>query len=146
VSEQDVDAVLTKLTPTPARILRPVSVEGLSGYEIFHDVLGLPVLKWKRSFEAKQNEAVLQIRFSRVRMFAYALLTIIFAYGGWYAWNYIELLRAIGPSPLSSAAEHALKAGVSFQECTKGCPEMIVVPAGSFMMGSSLTEDGTRAE
>ena len=142
VSEQDVDAVLTKLTPTPARILRPVSVEGLSGYEIFHDVLGLPVLEWKRSFEAKQNEAVLQIRFSRVRMFAYALLTIIFAYGGWYAWNYIELLRAIGPSPLSSAAEHALKAGVSFQECTKGCPEMIVVPAGSFMMGSSLTETG----
>ena len=44
VSEQDVDAVLTKLTPTPARILRPVSVEGLSGYEIFHDVLGPPIL------------------------------------------------------------------------------------------------------
>ena len=37
--------------------------------------------------------------------------------------------------PLTTAQEQALKPRDSFKECTD-CPEMIVVPAGSFMMGS----------
>ena len=37
--------------------------------------------------------------------------------------------------PLSTAQERALKPGDSFKEC-RDCPEMIVVPAGRFMMGS----------
>ena len=36
---------------------------------------------------------------------------------------------------LSAAQERALKPGDSFKEC-RDCPEMIVVPAGRFMMGS----------
>ena len=32
------------------------------------------------------------------------------------------------------------KAGTSFTDCT-GCPEMVVVPAGSFTMGSPKTEN-----
>jgi formylglycine-generating enzyme required for sulfatase activity len=39
-------------------------------------------------------------------------------------------------SPLTEAQERALKPGDSFKEC-RDCPEMIVVPAGRFMMGSS---------
>jgi formylglycine-generating enzyme required for sulfatase activity len=44
-----------------------------------------------------------------------------------------------------SRAEQALKPRESFRECvrTQGkdyCPEMIVIPAGSFMMGSPPTE------
>ena len=35
----------------------------------------------------------------------------------------------------ASAQERALKAGDSFKECGD-CPEMIVVPAGRYMMGS----------
>ena len=38
-------------------------------------------------------------------------------------------------SPLTAAQERALKAGDSFKEGTD-CPEMIVVPAGRFLMGS----------
>ena len=38
-------------------------------------------------------------------------------------------------SPLTAAQERALKAGDSFKEGVD-CPEMIVVPAGSFLMGS----------
>jgi formylglycine-generating enzyme required for sulfatase activity len=43
--------------------------------------------------------------------------------------------------PLSAAQEHALKPKDSFKECTN-CPEMVVVPAGSFTMGSPARETG----
>src|SRR5262249_42214353 len=43
--------------------------------------------------------------------------------------------------PLSSAEEASLTPKGSFRECDK-CPEMVVVPAGSFMMGSPRNEDG----
>jgi formylglycine-generating enzyme required for sulfatase activity len=43
---------------------------------------------------------------------------------------------------LEPAAERALKPGESFRECAKDCPEMIVVSAGAFMMGSPVTEKG----
>ena len=38
---------------------------------------------------------------------------------------------------LSAAKEQALKPGDSFKECAQECPEMIVVPAGSFTMGGT---------
>ena len=41
--------------------------------------------------------------------------------------------------PLKTAQERALQPKDYFKECTD-CPEMIVVPAGSFMMGSPETE------
>jgi formylglycine-generating enzyme required for sulfatase activity len=42
-------------------------------------------------------------------------------------------------APLSSAQEQALKSKDAFKECAD-CPEMIVVPAGSFKMGSPDSE------
>jgi formylglycine-generating enzyme required for sulfatase activity len=48
----------------------------------------------------------------------------------------------IWPYVLGTAKEQALKPGQSFKECRQDCPEMIVVPAGSFLMGSSPTEKG----
>jgi formylglycine-generating enzyme required for sulfatase activity len=45
------------------------------------------------------------------------------------------------PQPLSAAEECALKPKDMFNECEK-CPEMIVVPAGSFTMGSPNSEPG----
>jgi formylglycine-generating enzyme required for sulfatase activity len=41
---------------------------------------------------------------------------------------------------LRSEAERALRPGDAFQECAKNCPEMIVVPAGEFMMGAPVDE------
>ena len=46
------------------------------------------------------------------------------------------------PYVLRPEAERALKPLASFRECAKDCPEMIVVPAGSFRMGSPVTEKG----
>jgi formylglycine-generating enzyme required for sulfatase activity len=45
------------------------------------------------------------------------------------------------PSPLTAAEERALKPKDSFRECDV-CPEMVVVPAGSFVMGSPPNEVG----
>jgi formylglycine-generating enzyme required for sulfatase activity len=47
-----------------------------------------------------------------------------------------------GPHVFKPEAEGALKALASFRECGKDCPEMIVIPAGSFTMGSPTTEPG----
>jgi formylglycine-generating enzyme required for sulfatase activity len=45
----------------------------------------------------------------------------------------------IAVAPLSMERERALKPGDMFNECSK-CPEMIVLPAGSFTMGSQESE------
>src|SRR5262252_2968505 len=44
-------------------------------------------------------------------------------------------------APLSAAEERVLKPKDSFKECAQ-CPEMVVVPAGSFTMGSPDSEEG----
>jgi formylglycine-generating enzyme required for sulfatase activity len=49
---------------------------------------------------------------------------------------------AAGPDvPLTLVEEQALKPKDSFKECA-GCPVMVVLPAGSFVMGSPKTEVG----
>jgi formylglycine-generating enzyme required for sulfatase activity len=58
----------------------------------------------------------------------------------WY-WNERPYRVAnFDPYVLKPEAERALKPLASFRECDKDCPEMIVVPAGKFMMGSPPTE------
>jgi len=52
------------------------------------------------------------------------------------------LAFAVQPHGLAAAAEQALKPGDSFRECAENCPEMVVVPAGQFVMGSSANEQG----
>ncbi|WP_315783994.1 MULTISPECIES: SUMF1/EgtB/PvdO family nonheme iron enzyme [unclassified Bradyrhizobium] len=43
------------------------------------------------------------------------------------------------PSALSSAETMAIKVGETFRECAQ-CPELVVIPAGEFMMGASPDE------
>jgi formylglycine-generating enzyme required for sulfatase activity len=47
----------------------------------------------------------------------------------------------ISTSALTAKAEQVLKPGDTFKECAS-CPEMVVVPTGSFMMGSPANEIG----
>ena len=54
------------------------------------------------------------------------------------------LLGLSGPTVLTVEQEKAkaAKPGSDFKECANGCPVMIVVPAGKFMMGSPENESG----
>jgi formylglycine-generating enzyme required for sulfatase activity len=52
------------------------------------------------------------------------------------------MIANVRPYVLTAEAERALQPQATFRECAKDCPEMIVVPAGSFMMGSPATENG----
>jgi formylglycine-generating enzyme required for sulfatase activity len=63
----------------------------------------------------------------------------------WTQWHWYRVTRPyasaqIWPHVLSAAQERALRSGDSFRECAQHCPEMVVLPAGSFLMGSPETE------
>jgi formylglycine-generating enzyme required for sulfatase activity len=90
-------------------------------------------------------------------MRAFAYLGLVATIGGLIAWvnqGYIKqqwnwylhqrpfLSANVQPYVLSATAEGALKPADSFRECsnpqgTDYCPEMVVVPAGSFVMGQT---------
>jgi hypothetical protein len=55
VTPERVDAVLGRLAQRDARLVRPVATAGLPGFEIVHDVLGVPLLEWRRRYEEAQR-------------------------------------------------------------------------------------------
>jgi formylglycine-generating enzyme required for sulfatase activity len=60
----------------------------------------------------------------------------------WYITMRPYMLSNFQPYVLTAEKERALKPQDTFRECAKDCPEMVVVPAGSFKMGSPETEAG----
>jgi formylglycine-generating enzyme required for sulfatase activity len=69
------------------------------------------------------------------------LVGIVAGAVGWISESYLRSqwfwYTQVRPYVLSPAAERALKPGDAFRECSNinDCPEMVVVPAGDFMMG-----------
>ncbi len=73
---------------------------------------------------------------------------------GWMSQDHLEnawrqyavirpyMLDEVRPYVLSVNSERALKPGDAFTECAANCPEMVVVPAGRFVMGSPTNEPG----
>jgi formylglycine-generating enzyme required for sulfatase activity len=68
-------------------------------------------------------------------------VAVVFASGllGWWqeVWLKERIYMLVNGHVLKSAQERALKPMDIFKECTD-CPEMVMVPAGSFMMGSPV--------
>ena len=90
-------------------------------------------------------------RFAQAAIFV-LLVGIILGLVGWInqasitdQWRYWTLTwpyaRAqVRPYVLTQAKERALTPSQLFKECARDCPEMVVVPAGTFAMGSSQTD------
>jgi formylglycine-generating enzyme required for sulfatase activity len=107
--------------------------------------------------QGTQRERKVRARARRVQALVYVLLVgIILGLIGvineayvkeqvnWYWIMRPYRVANIDPYVLKPEAERALKPGDRFRECAKDCPEMVVVPAGEFMMGSLPSEKGRR--
>ncbi|MEO1228334.1 MAG: SUMF1/EgtB/PvdO family nonheme iron enzyme [Myxococcota bacterium] len=57
------------------------------------------------------------------------------------AWVDPYVAREFAPFALSGDAERALRSGATFRECASQCPEMVVVPAGEYLMGDEEERD-----
>jgi formylglycine-generating enzyme required for sulfatase activity len=103
--------------------------------------------------ESRQGARSSQRRRRLVQALIYVLLVgIIGGLVGWINQAYVKeqinwfmtmrpyMLANVRPYVLTAEAEHTLKPGRSFRECAKDCPEMVVVPAGTFTMGSPAGE------
>jgi formylglycine-generating enzyme required for sulfatase activity len=103
----------------------------------------------------RKAEATARARTRRVRAFIYVLLIGVIASLGaiieketikeqlnWFTVMRPYRVANFDGYVLKPEAERALKPLGSFRECAKDCPEMIVIPAGSFVMGSPATEKG----
>ena len=103
----------------------------------------------------EQREKAERVRKRRVQAAIYVLLVgMIIGLIGWInqsyigeQWRWYTITRPywdsqFRPHVLTAAVELALKPGDPFKECATDCPDMIVVPAGSFMMGSLASEAG----
>jgi formylglycine-generating enzyme required for sulfatase activity len=95
----------------------------------------------------RNAERAMHARARRVRVLVGALVLLLALSG--VAWWKRDLFReqyqwrmVMGPSVLTVDQERAKAAdrGSEFKECSNGCPTMIVVPAGTFMMGSAEGE------
>jgi formylglycine-generating enzyme required for sulfatase activity/DNA-binding winged helix-turn-helix (wHTH) protein len=105
-----------------------------------------------RAFIVRSREAAKR-RHRRVQalvgVLAFGVVAVMI---GWlnqsYLWERINwfmimrpyMLTNVRPYALTAEAERALKPLASFRECAKDCPEMIVIPAGAFTMGSPAAE------
>ena len=105
--------------------------------------------------ECRKAEAVAKGRKRLVQALIYLLMVgIIAGLVGWINQAYVieqvnwlktmrpYMLANVRPYVLTADAERALKPLASFRECAKDCPEMIVIPADRFTMGSPTTETG----
>jgi formylglycine-generating enzyme required for sulfatase activity len=94
-------------------------------------------------------------RARRVRALSFALLIgIIVGLVAWMneaylqdRWRWLTTIRPymiahVRPLVLSPARERGLRPKDTFKECDGHCPEMIVIPAGEFLMGSAPDEKG----
>ena len=115
----------------------------------------LPAVDREFIDQSTERDNKARARAQHVRAFVYVLLAgIIAGLVGWInqsylkeQWNWYTLgrpymLEHVWPYRLNPDAERALRPGNKFRECRKDCPEMIVIPAGDFMMGSPPGEKG----
>jgi formylglycine-generating enzyme required for sulfatase activity len=107
--------------------------------KVIAGVLGLSPDEVFRRAERERRAAMLRRR--RVQAIVGVLALLLVAGGvGWLNQGYLKerhfWLTVMRPSVLTTDKEQALQPKDEFKECDNGCPLMVVIPAGTFMMGS----------
>jgi formylglycine-generating enzyme required for sulfatase activity len=59
---------------------------------------------------------------------------------------FVSMFTVYARSATAEQAGHTLKPSASFHDCRRGCPEMIALPPGSFLMGASPTDEHQGAD
>jgi formylglycine-generating enzyme required for sulfatase activity len=118
----------------------------VAGIERYRQRLGQLEFDYVAACQVAERLAQRQTR--RVQALFGALMVLLALGGvGWWKQNFIReqvYWRVImGPRVLTVAQEKekAANPGSDFKECVTGCPTMVVVPAGKFMMGSPESEE-----
>ena len=130
--------------------LRPPVLDQAEAWLAFRPGGAPPPTSQTEAFIAQSRKAVVDTQ--RLRRIAESsiftlMMAVILGLVGWMnqayivdQWNWWTVSRPyaeahVWPHVLSAAKEQSLKVGDSFKECVQDCPEMVVVPAGSFTMG-----------
>ncbi len=100
---------------------------------------------WSRPSKKERRER----RARRIQAASYALLlAVILSLVGFiekdplieqWRWSKVTqpyIAKNIAPYLLTAEREKGLKPADTFRECNENCPEMVVIPAGTFVMGS----------
>ena len=132
--------------------------EGLREHPDIAAILGQREWDYLRACRRAEQRTKRREYLSRVAIYA-MLVGIIAGMGAWinqaaikdeYNWLFVMRpfkQRAVSPYVMSAAAEHAKKPGEAFRECALTlCPEMVVIPAGRFAMGSPDQEQARRPD
>jgi hypothetical protein len=132
------------------RLAEATALAGIEGYR-----KRLSVLEFDYLAACRAAERLAQRRTRRIQtMFGVLAFGIVAALLGWLNESYLQervnwfttmrpyMLAQVRPYVLGLEAERALRPKDIFRECAKDCPEMIVVPAGEFTVGSPVTEAG----
>jgi formylglycine-generating enzyme required for sulfatase activity len=111
--------------------------------------LGKPELDYVTACDGAEKLARRRARRVQTVVGALAVMLALGSVGWWqqdllreqYHWRW-----TMGPSVLTAdqEKEKAAHPGSDFKECTTGCPTMVVVPAGTFVMGSPESEKARR--
>ena len=107
--------------------------------KIVAGLLGLPSDEVFRRAERERRAAARRRRRVQAAIGALSLLLVAAAIG-WLNQDYLKeqyhWQAVMGGKPLTEVQESALKPGEEFTDCALGCPVMVVVPAGTYVMGS----------
>jgi formylglycine-generating enzyme required for sulfatase activity len=117
------------------------------GIERYRQRIGQPEFDYVAACQVAEKLAHRRTR--RVQALVGTLAALL-ALGGvtWWKQDFLReqyyWRRTMGPSVLTAEQERekATKPGSDFKECATGCPTMVVVPGGTFRMGSPESEEG----